>query len=223
MDISFKESPWYIQALIFVALAILLLAGGEYVPGSPVTSARTQLQALHQQDTALNQEVAGLQVYERRYTEFTQEMNALNKQLDTLKTIVPEDKEADDFIRMLQGAAVASGVKIRSLTTDAVVAREYHYEMPFDIAVDGPYYQIVDFFGRLSRLSRIINVGDLRFAGLGGGKPRFPVSANTTVSGTCTVTTFFTSVSGSTTTTATARPASASAAPGAPAPATAKP
>jgi type IV pilus assembly protein PilO len=221
MDISFKESPWYIQALIFVALAILLLAGGEYIPGSPVTSARTQLQSLHQQDTALNQEVAGLQVYERRYTEFTQEMNALNKQLDTLKTIVPEDKEADDFIRMLQGAAVASGVKIRSLTTDAVVAREYHYEMPFDIAVDGPYYNIVDFFGRLSRLSRIINVGDLKFAGLGGNRPRFPVSPSTTVNGTCTVTTFFTSAS--TTTTATARPASAGAAPGSAAPATAKP
>ena len=68
-----------------MALAILLLAAGEYVPGSPVASARTQLQTLHQQDTALNQEVSALQVYERRYTEFTQEMNALNKQLDTLQ------------------------------------------------------------------------------------------------------------------------------------------
>jgi Tfp pilus assembly protein PilO len=212
MDISFKESPWYIQALIFVALAVLLLAAGEYVPGSPVTSARNQLQILHQQDTALNQEVSGLQVYERRYAEFTQEMNALNKQLDTLKTIVPEDKEADDFMRMLQGAAVASGVKIRSLTTDAVVPRDYHYEMPFDIAVDGPYFNIVDFFGRLSRLSRIINVGDLKFAGLGGNKPRFPVTPNTTVSGTCTITTFFTSPQGA------AAPAATAARPGAPAP-----
>ena len=196
MDISFKESPWYIQALIFVALAILLLAAGEYMPGSPVASARTQLQQLHQQDTALNQEVSALQVYERRYTEFTQEMNALNKQLDTLKTIVPEDKEADDFMRMLQGAAVASGVKIRSLTSGTVVSREYHYEMPFEIAVDGPYFDIVDFFGRLSRLSRIINVGDLKFGGLGGNKPHFPVTPNTTVTGTCTITTFFTSPQG---------------------------
>ncbi len=125
MEISFKESPWYIQALDFVALAILLLAAGEYVPGSPVASARNQLQLLHQQDTSLNQEVSGLQVYERR-REFTQEVNALNKQLDTLKTIVPEDKEADDFIRMLQGAAVASGVRIRSLGALAVVPRDYH-------------------------------------------------------------------------------------------------
>lgn len=214
MDISFKDSPWYIQALIFVALAIVLLSAGEYLPISPVASVRNQLQSLHEQDTALNQEVSGLQVYERRYTEFTQEMNALNKQLDTLKTIVPEDKEADDFIRMLQGAAVASGVKIRSLSAGAVAARDYHYEMPFDVAVDGPYFNIVDFFGRLSRLSRIINVGDLKFGGLGGNKPRFPVTPNTTVTGTCTITTFFTSAPGTapTATTTAAKPAPAAAA-----------
>ena len=115
MAISFKESPWYIQALVFVALAILLLAAGEYVPGLPVAKARTQLQTLHEQDTKLNQEVSALQVYERRYAEFKQEMTALNKQLDTLKTIVPEEKQTDEFMRLLQGAAAASGVQIRKL------------------------------------------------------------------------------------------------------------
>jgi len=38
-----------------------------------------------------------------------------------------------------------------------------YYEMPFEVQADGPYFNILDFFGRLSRLSRIINVGDLQF------------------------------------------------------------
>src|SRR5690349_14150450 len=105
MAISFKESPWYIQALVFVALAIVLLAAGEYTPGLPVAQARADLQTLHDQQSKLNQEVSSLQVYERRHAEFQQEMNALNKQLDTLKAIVPEGKEVDDFLRLLQGAA----------------------------------------------------------------------------------------------------------------------
>jgi len=192
MAISFKESPWYIQALVFVALAILLLAIGEYVPGLPVAAARTHLQGLHDQDSKLNQEVSALQVYERRYSEFQQEMIALNKQLDTLKTIVPEEKQTDEFMRLLQGAAAASGVQIRKLTAEAVVSRDYRYEMPFQIQVDGPYYSIVDFFSRLSRLSRIINVGDLKFDGLSTGKAAYPVRPSTTVSGNCVVTTFFT-------------------------------
>jgi len=66
MAISFKESPWYFQALLFVAVAILLLGAGEYVPGLPVAKLRNELQGLHAQDTKLNQEVSALQVYERR-------------------------------------------------------------------------------------------------------------------------------------------------------------
>lgn len=193
MAISFKESPWYIQALVFVALAIVLLAAGEYVPGLPVAKARENLQQLHEQDTKLNQEVSALQVYERRYSEFQVEMAALNKQLDTLKAIVPEEKETDEFMRQMQGAAAASGVQIRKLTSNPVVSRDYHFDMPFDIQVDGPYYSIVDFFSRLSRLSRIINVGDLTFGGLGEGHAAaYPIRPNTTVSGSCVVTTFFT-------------------------------
>jgi len=196
MSISFKEAPWYIQALLFVALSVVLLAAGEYTPGMPVGAARAELQTVRDQESKLNEEVSALQVYERRYTEFMQEMNALNKQLETLKAIVPEGKEVDEFMRMMQGAAAASGVQVRHLTAEAVVAREYHYEMPFNIEVDGPYFSIVDFFARLSRLSRIINVGDLTFGGLGAGKSRYPVRPSTTVSGSCTITTFFTAPAG---------------------------
>ena len=111
-------------------------------------------------------------MYERRNAEFKLEMAALEKQLDTLKTIVPEEKELDEFMRLLQGAASASGVQIRSLTANAVVPKEYHYELPFEIEVDGPYFNIEDFFARLSRLSRIINVGDLTFNGLADAEER---------------------------------------------------
>ena len=119
--------------------------------------------------------MAELQVYERRNAEFKLEMAALEKQLDTLKTIVPEDKELDEFMRLLQSAASAAGIQIRSLAAEAVVPKEFHYELPFAIEVDGPYFNIEDFFARLSRLSRIINVGDLTFTGLSDAKnAKFP-------------------------------------------------
>jgi Tfp pilus assembly protein PilO len=120
-------------------------------------------------------------------------MDALSKQLDTLKTIVPEDKDVDEFIRLMQGAASASNVQLRRLTSQAIVSKEYHYEMPFEVQADGPYFNILDFFGRLSRLSRIINVGDLTFADPDANKSsRYPLRPGTTVTGTFTATTFFT-------------------------------
>ena len=198
MAISFREYPWYLQALILFALALVIFGAGEYLPMSPVGAIRNTLDQNNTTDATLNREVAELQVYERRNAEFKVEMAALEKQLDTLKTIVPEEKEIDEFMRLLQEAAAASGVQIRSLTAQAVVPKDYHYELPFTINVDGPYFSIEDFFARLSRLSRIINVGDLSFTGLADpSKAKFPVRPGTTVSGTCTVTTFFSKTSDS--------------------------
>jgi Tfp pilus assembly protein PilO len=121
-------------------------------------------------------------------------MDALNKQLDTLKTIVPEEKETDEFIRLLQGAASSSNVSIRRLTAKSIAPKDNnYYEMPFEVQADGPYFNVLDFFGKLSRLSRIINVGDLEFTDpekSKGGK--YPVRPGTTVSGIFTATTYFT-------------------------------
>jgi Tfp pilus assembly protein PilO len=126
-------------------------------------------------------------------------MDALNKQLDTLKTIVPEEKEVDEFIRQVQGAAASSNVQLRKLTSQPIVPKEYHYEMPFEVQADGPYFNMLDFFSRLSRLSRIINVGDLQFDDPGTGKgAKYPIRPGTTVTGVFTVTTFFTKPADST-------------------------
>ncbi len=193
MAIGFREFPWYIQALFFAALAVLLVLAGEFVPHSPVEQARVSLQQTNTEYTKISQEVSQLQVYDRRYAEFRADMDALQKQLDTLKTIVPEEKELDEFIRLVQGAASSASVQIRRMAALPVTPKDYHYEMPFEMQVDGPYYAILDFFTRLSRMSRIINVGDINFTGLGEAQSlKYPVRPGTTVSGTFVATTFFT-------------------------------
>src|SRR6516164_10196964 len=191
----FRDMSVIMQGLVALAIAVILVLAGLYAPFSPVAQERAAYDKAVQDRTKLNQEVTQLQVYKQRYGELKQQMDALNKQLDTLKTIVPEEKEVDEFIRQIQGAASASNVQLRRLTAQAVVPREIHFEMPFEVQADGPYFNILDFFGRLSRLSRIINVGDLDFNDPGAGQvkgTKYPVRPGETVTGVFTVTTFFT-------------------------------
>jgi type IV pilus assembly protein PilO len=189
----FRDMSVIMQALVAAAIAFVLMLVGLYVPGSPIARERDEVAAAVDKRTKLTQEVTQLSVYKQRYGELKQQMDALNKQLDTLKTIVPEEKETDEFIRLLQGAASASNVQIRRLTAQAVVPKEYHYEMPFEVQADGPYFNVLDFFGRLGRLSRIINVGDLTFDDPEKSKgTKYPLRPGTTVSGIFTATTFFT-------------------------------
>ncbi len=189
----FRDMSVIMQGLVAAAIAVALVLVGLFVPLSPVAQERDQVDKAVQERSQLNQEVQQLSVYKQRYSELKQQMDALNKQLDTLKTIVPEEKETDEFIRLLQGAASASQVEIRRLKAMQVASKDYYYEMPFEVQADGPYFNILDFFGRLSRLSRIINVGDLQFNDPESSKgAKYPMKPGTTVAGTFTATTYFT-------------------------------
>jgi type IV pilus assembly protein PilO len=193
MATSFRDWPWPVQALFYVGLGVVIVLAGFYVPGSPVRNVRSDLETAQAAMKPLEAEVASLRVYKQRRAELQSEMDALQKQLATLQTIVPEDKQADQFILMVQGAAASSGVSIRKLTAKPVAQKPYYFEMPFEIEADGPYFAVLDFFARLGRLSRIINVGDLKLTGIASrSASNFRLAAGTSVTGTFTITTFFT-------------------------------
>jgi type IV pilus assembly protein PilO len=193
MTNPFRDMSVIMQGLVALAIAVVLVLAGLYAPFSPVAQERAAYDTAVQDRTKLNQEVTQLQVYKQRYGELKQQMDALGKQLDTLKTIVPEEKEVDEFIRQVQGAASASNVQLRRLTAQNIVPKDYHYEMPFEAQADGPYFNVLDFFSRLSRLSRIINVGDLQFDDPNGTRgAKYPIRPGETVTGIFTITTFFT-------------------------------
>jgi type IV pilus assembly protein PilO len=189
-----RDMSVIMQGLVAAAIAVVLVLVGIYLPFSPVAQEKDQVDKAITTRTALTQEVTQLQVYKQRYGELKQQMDALNKQLDTLKTIVPEEKETDEFIRLLQGAATESNVAIRTLKAKAVTPKDNnYYEMPFEVQADGPYFNVLDFFGRLSRLSRIINVGDLEFSDPEKSKGgHYTLRPGSTVSGIFTATTYFT-------------------------------
>lgn len=193
MATPFREWPWPLQALLSLVLGVVVVLVGLYLPYSPVRVRRVELDQAKEQLKPLQADVDRLRVYDQRRAELQGKMEALQKQLATLQTIVPEEKQLDQFILMVQGAAASSSVSIRHLTAKPIVAREYHYEMPFEIEADGPYYSVLDFFAKLSRLSRIINVGDLTLSATSeSSAKRVHMAPNTTVTGTFTVITFFT-------------------------------
>lgn len=195
MATSFREMSWPVQALAFLFLAVVLVLAGLYLPMSPVTTERVAVDGANDQLNALEKQVQPLRVFQQRRVELQGEMEALQKQLATLQAIVPEDKQVDEFIVMVQGAAAGSGVFIRKLETEPIVPEQYHSEMPFEVTADGPYYSLLDFFTRLGRLSRIINVGDIKLTEVKPGDnsgSHFRMAPGTTVTGEFTISTFFT-------------------------------
>ncbi|MBI3405195.1 MAG: type 4a pilus biogenesis protein PilO [Acidobacteria bacterium] len=192
---GFRDLPAIVNVLLAAALAVVIVGAGFYIPGSPIQTQAAELDQATAELNRLGPEIARLKDYERRHADLKQQIAGQQKQLEVLKTIVPEDKEVDEFLRMIHASAVGSSVEIRRVTAKPVNALEFHNELPFEVEFDGPYFAVWNFFGRLGRLSRIINVSDLSFLGperASSSINRFSIRPQHTVIAICTVTTFYT-------------------------------
>jgi type IV pilus assembly protein PilO len=121
---------------------------------------------------------------------------SLQQQLEIQKTIVPDEKETPAFMTVMQDTASSAGIEIRRYTPRTPLNREFYTEVPYDMDIDGPYYAVVNFFEKVAKLQRIINVSDLQIAGVKHGsdakvKAQYAYSPNETVVANCTTTTFF--------------------------------
>lgn len=194
MAFRFSELPWFIQGLIYVLLAVGIYFAGEYLDISPVKAARAEQARLEDQRSKLRAEVALLQAVKQDHQRLLTELEAVEQQLARLRTLVPEKKLTDEFMRTLQGAASGAQVAVRRLRSRAVVIKEFYAEMPFDVQMDGGYYDVSGFFDRLGKTGRIINASGVSLQGVSGrsGGQRYAYAAGTTVAGECVVTTYYT-------------------------------
>lgn len=196
MALRIRELPWYLQTLIYFAVAVAVFAAGEMLPQSPVKQKSDVLDQKKEELQRLRGEVAVLQQVQARHREFKGRVEASEQQLAASKAVVPDEKNTDEFMRALQGAAVNSRVSLRRLTAKPVVFQQFYAEMPVEVELDGAYYSLLEFFDRLSRLSRIVNAGELELESLEartrGGQRRYEYAPGASVAGTCVLTTYYT-------------------------------
>jgi len=160
---------------------------------------KTQRDANAQAQQALDQKVEEnnkLEPYRTKLSDINREIANLKQQLDIERRIVPDDKQVDEFMKMLDAEAVKAGIELRRFTAKPVTSKEFYSEVPFDIELDGPYYSMLTFFDQVSKLERIVNISDLLVANTKKGteakaKHTYKYAPNESVVATCTATTYF--------------------------------
>jgi len=137
-----------------------------------------------------------LESYRPKLKDIERQLANLKQQLDIERRIVPDEKSVDGFIEMMDTEATKAGVELRRYTAKPVAAKEYYSEVPFDMELDGPYYSMLNFFDRVGKLERIVNVSGLlvsttKTPANAKAKHTYQYAPNESVVATCTATTFF--------------------------------
>ena len=164
---SFKELPYLAQIGIVAAMILLLAAGAYKFSLEPLAKANQEDELTLRSKQA---EVARLTPFKAKLDELNAQAETLKAQMEAQKKIVPEEKEVPTFITQVEKESIAAGIEVRRYTPKEIVTKEYYVEVPFEIDVDGPFYSVLNFFDRLQKSERIVNVTHLTMGSIKIGK-----------------------------------------------------
>ncbi len=154
-----NELPWYAQLGIFLCIGCILAGMGYYFF---ISGLLEQINIKQGQLDGLKVEIQRGQAVEQKHLEFKTQNQKLLEKLATLKIILPEAKQTDDLLRQIQSSAVSSGLTIKLFQPLTVVQKDFFSEWPITMEVEGNFHNLGIFYDRLSKLSRIVNVSNVR-------------------------------------------------------------
>ncbi len=190
---NFSELSGIKQWGIVIVGGALVSAGLYFTVFKTQTEKNTAAQHALEEKIRENNE---LESYRPKLKQIEQQLAELKQQLEIEARIVPNEKQVDGFITMMDGEAAKAGIELRRYTAKDVKQQQYYTEVPFEMELDGPYYSALNFFDRVSKLERIVNVSSLIVATTknpSGAKAKrtYQYAPNESVIATFTATTYF--------------------------------
>jgi len=145
--------------LLILAVIIAVLAGAfYYFLLEPKQSEIKSLQTTLQKREKLRNEYENIA---RELPKFEAENKRLENEFKQAAKKLPVKKEIATLIDSIYSAVNASGLKPIAFTPKKEVQKEVYIEIPISLNVRGSYFELANFFDRIAKLPRIVNIRNL--------------------------------------------------------------
>lgn len=138
----------------------------------------TQYQGQITQLKDLNVKYANSVEFANNLNQFKEEVSDLNQQLEKALTLLPKDREIPDLLRKITYTAEQSGLEVLLFKPLPEVPKGFYAEVPVELRSQGTYRDILVFFDKISKLSRIMNISKISFTSPTAKDNQFFLSAN---------------------------------------------
>lgn len=183
IKIDFKTLPGYVKTIIAILPALMIAIAVTFMLVLPKNK---EIKALDSKIQTQENEIAKSQAKAEKLTELVTENERLRKRLTELKEQLPEEKEVSDLLKQVSDLGIASGLRILLWKPEQ---KKTHpsgivYEIPVKVDLSGSYHNLGYFFSSLTRLTRIVNISNIKLS-----DPK-PVKDSSVLKVTFTATTF---------------------------------
>ncbi len=162
--IDLKSLPSYAKVIVAALPAVIILLVAFLFLISPK---QKEIKSLDSKIDDQNNKIATGQAKGAKLEILIKENEALVKRLDELKEQLPEEKEISSLLKQVSDLSTAAGLEIKSWKPGQ---KKNHpsgivSEIPVSVSVIGTYHDFASFLSSLTKLPRIVNVGNIQMGG----------------------------------------------------------
>jgi type IV pilus assembly protein PilO len=166
IETGLEGKPWYIAAAVAaVLLGIIVFATNQFMFSKMRNEIGRKQNTLMDLDRQINEGRAA----QKSLPQFREEVGRLELELDKLLRILPSRRNTEDLLRRLRTLTEQGDFSLLSFVPRTLSPRDFYFEWPIEIRLNGTYHNLALFFDRIRRFSRIINIEDLRLGALASG------------------------------------------------------
>jgi type IV pilus assembly protein PilO len=147
------------QRWMICGLAVVLLAGiGYYLHSMNAESFETLGVAVEE----MRESVQKHQAIAIRLDELKARLVALDEALKVAITLLPETREIPELLTQISQLGLSAGLEFRLFKPEPERPADFYAEVPVSLSILGFFHDLARFFDHLSKLSRIVNVTDIK-------------------------------------------------------------
>jgi type IV pilus assembly protein PilO len=159
--------PTSIKALVIGLCCCLILCVGFSLWLQP---ALVELKLAQQQEQNLREEFALKQHQAVNLNAYHQQLLVMQKMFASMLQQLPNSTEIPGLLDDISKAGVASGLEFTLFKPQPEKPRDFYFELPIQISVQGSYHQLAHFISQVSALPRIVTLQDFSIIPLSGSQ-----------------------------------------------------
>ncbi len=164
LDLNLKGKPIYyglaIGGVIAIAIVVVVLL-------VPVKKLNEEIASLDKKLKELQVEIDKGKQAKERLNSLKEELAKLEKKLQELSIMLPTKRETHIILKRVKSLAEEGDFSFTSFVpSEKFNDKEFYYEWPISVTLEGTYHNLAIFFDKLRTLPRIINVADMNIKGV---------------------------------------------------------
>ena len=140
--------------------AIALLVGGYYF--GIYQQANAELSQLKAKELSLQRRLSEVRSVASNLKAFEKELQALEERFTLALRSLPNEKQMEVLLTDINNLGKTVGVEIKSFKRQPEKLHDFYAEVPLAIELEGNFHDIARFFDRMAKLSRIVNMDEIK-------------------------------------------------------------